>query len=131
MSASAAFVAHVVDLLSPVGVVSVRRMFGGAGLYLDGHFIAIIDRDVLYFKTDTETRKRFEAEGTGPFVYDTKHGPGQLDSYWRAPERLLDDADEMADWARCALEVARAAAQKKLAKPRRGSAKRAPKRGRR
>jgi len=34
-------------------------------------------------------------------------------SYWRAPERLLDDAEEMADWARVALAVARRAAATK------------------
>ena len=92
MSASPGFIELLKDLLSPVGAIAVKRMFGGAGIYIDGCFIAIVDRDVLYFKTDDRTRKAFEDEGMGPFAYDTKHGPGVLKSYWRAPERLLDES---------------------------------------
>ncbi|MGQ0672441.1 MAG: TfoX/Sxy family protein [Hyphomicrobium sp.] len=110
MAASSGFIDLVEDLLSPLGPVVVKRMFGGAGIYIDGRFMAIIDNDVLYFKTDAETRPAFDAEGAPPFVYDTKHGEGQLESYRRVPERLLDDADEMAEWAGAALAVARRAA---------------------
>jgi len=125
MAASSGFIELVVDLLAPVGPVTVRRMFGGAGIYVDGTFIAIVDNDLLYFKTDLQTRRDFQAEGMGPFTYDTKHGPGTLDSYWRAPERLYDEPDEMARWARAALAVARAAARRKAtaARPRSGKAK--------
>ena len=114
MSASPGFIELLKDLLAPVGAVTVKRMFGGAGIYIDGLFIGIVDKDVLYFKTDETTRKAFETEGTGPFEYDTKHGPGVLNSYWRAPERLLDDSDEMAAWAREALGVARSAEAAKV-----------------
>ena len=31
------------ELLEPVGRVSVRRMFGGHGVYIDGLFVAIVD----------------------------------------------------------------------------------------
>ena len=109
MSASPGFIELLKDLLAPAGAIAVKRMFGGAGIYIDGCFIAIVDRDVLYFKTDDRTRKAFEDEGMGPFAYDTKHGPGVLKSYWRAPERLLDESDERAEWARTALGVARRA----------------------
>jgi DNA transformation protein len=109
MSASAGFLELLKDLLAPLGPVSVRRMFGGAGIYIDSFFIAIVDKDVLYFKVDDATRQDFEAEGAGPFTYDTKHGPGTLMSYWRAPERLLDDTEEMCQWAGRALAVARRA----------------------
>lgn len=121
MSASPSFIAHLKDLLAAAGAITVKRMFGGAGIYIDGSFIAIVDRDVLYFKTDATTRKAFEAEATGPFTYDTKHGPGVLHSYWRAPERLLDEPDEMAEWARAALAVSRRA---EAAKPKRSAGKR-------
>lgn len=114
MTASPGFIELLKDLLAPVGTISVKRMFGGAGIYIDGLFIAIVDKDVLYFKTDETTRKAFETEGTGPFEYDTKHGPGVLNSYWRAPERLLDDTDEITVWARVALGVARRAEAAKV-----------------
>lgn len=125
MAASAGFVDLVKELFAPVGFVTAKRMFGGAGIYVDGSFIAIVDNDVLYFKTDDDSRKVFEEEGTGPFTYDTKHGPGKLNSYWRAPERLLDDGDEMAAWARIALGVARRAAAEKPKASKTKGAKRA------
>ncbi len=112
MSASRGFLELLEDLLSPLGPISVRRMFGGAGIYCDGHVFAFVDDDQLFLKTDEAGRAAFEAEGMGPFTYTTKHGPGTLMSYWRAPERLFDDPDEMVAWARTALGVARRAPTK-------------------
>ena len=113
MSASSGCIELVKDLLNDVGVVSVRRMFGGAGVYVDGLMIGLIADDVLYLKADDKTKPDFESEGLGPFTYTGKSKPVEM-SYWRAPERLLDSPDEMVDWARNALAAAkRAAAAKK------------------
>ena len=115
MAASEGFIEHLKDALSGLGPVSVRRMFGGAGVYADGVMFGLIADDTLYLKADDETKRAFEAEGLGPYGYDG-HGKRIDLPYWRAPERLLDDADEMAAWARTALSVARRAA---AAKPQR------------
>lgn len=122
MTASKGFLDLLEDLLTPLGPISVRRMFGGAGVYCDGHVFAFVDDDQLFLKTDEAGRVAFEDEGMGPFTYTTKHGPGTLISYWRAPERLLEDPDEMVAWARTALGVARRSPAKD--KPRGASAKR-------
>ena len=59
-----AMVEHSLELLAPLGTVRARPMFGGHGLTLDGHFIALIAFDRLYLKTDALSRPRFaEAEG--------------------------------------------------------------------
>ena len=108
MAASEGFSELLGDLLAPVGQISVRRMFGGAGVYCDGLMIGLVADDTLYLKADETTRGDYEAEGLGPFVYEGKGKPIAM-SYWRAPERLLDDAEEMAAWARKALAVARKA----------------------
>lgn len=107
MTASSGFLDLVKEMLEPIGSVAARRMFGGAALYIEGQVFAFVDNDCLYFKTDEEGRAAFEAEGAGPFTYTTKFGPGTLWSYWRVPERLLDEPDEMILWARRALAVAR------------------------
>jgi DNA transformation protein len=112
MTASKGFLELLEDLLSPLGPISVRRMFGGAGIYCDGQVFAFVDDDQLFLKTDAAGRAAFEEEGMGPFTYTTKHGPGTLMSYWRAPERLLEDPDEMVAWARTALGIARRAGAK-------------------
>ena len=121
MSASRGFLELLEDLLRPLGPISVRRMFGGAGIYCDGQVFAFVDDDQLFFKTDEAGRSAFADEGMGPFTYTTKHGPGTLMSYWRAPERLLEDPDEMVAWARTALGVARRAATKPSSRRKGGS----------
>jgi DNA transformation protein len=113
MSASPGFITLLEDLLRPLGPITVRRMFGGAGVYCDGLFFAIVDDDTLYLKTDEKGRAAFAAEGMGPFTYMTKDGPGTLMTYWRAPERLFDDSEDMIAWARQALDAAHRAAAKK------------------
>jgi DNA transformation protein len=121
MTASKGFLELLEDLLAPLGPISVRRMFGGAGIYCDGLVFAFVDDDQLFLKADEAGRAAFEAEDMGPFTYTTKHGPGTLMSYWRAPERLLEDPDEMIAWARTALAVARRATTKSGSRRKDGS----------
>ena len=123
MPVSPSFIEHLKDLLPPLGPIVVKRMFGGAGIYCDGVFFAIVDTETLYFKTDEKSRAAYEAENMGPFTYMTKDGPSRLPNYYRVPERLLDEPDDMREWAERAISVARAnaAAKKKpvkAAKPR-------------
>jgi DNA transformation protein and related proteins len=94
------------ELFEPVGGVSLRRMFGGIGVFKDGVVFGLVDDDVLYLKTDNATRPRFEAEGSEPWVYQGRHRANVSTAYWRIPERLFDDTDEFATWARNASEAA-------------------------
>ena len=107
MTASPDFVEFVQELFAPLGGVSIRRMFGGAGIYSRGIMFGLIDDDTIYLKADAETRRAFEARGCGPFVYDGKGKPVQM-SYWQMPAELIDDADTALAWAKTALGVAKA-----------------------
>jgi DNA transformation protein len=115
MPVSGGFLELVRELLAPLGDVTVRKMFGGASLYCDGIIFALVDDDVLYLKSDDETSPRFAAEGLKPFTYEGQTGPVSM-SYWRVPERLYDEADEMLDWAREAVRIAAVEARAKAAK---------------
>lgn len=109
------------EIFSAFGPVRVKRMFGGSGVYADETMFALEAQGVLYLKSDSTTDAAFELEGCETFSYDTKDGRRVLTSYRRAPERLLEDPDDMADWARKALAVARGKAgraRKKSAKAR-------------
>ena len=97
------------DLFSEFGPVQVRRMFGGAGIYVDGVMFALVAREVLYLKADSVLSERFSAEGCGPFEYATKSGKRALTSYWRLPDRLYDEPGELAGWARRSLSLAQRA----------------------
>jgi len=98
---------RLAELFSNYGPVTVRRMFGGAGVFADGLMIALVVEGVIFLKADERTIPDFEREGLRPFSYETKAGTRTLTSYWRMPERLYDDPEELAAWARRALESAR------------------------
>lgn len=114
MTVSKSFTEGVVDMLAPLGTIAQRRMFGSIALYCDGQVFAILFQDVIYFKVDDQTRPAFDAEFCGPFKYPLKDGSMQvLASYHRAPDRLLDDPDEICLWARTAIAAARRSAVKR------------------
>src|SRR6266850_3420225 len=118
---------RIAELFAGFGPVSVRRMFGGSGIYADGTMFALAYDGVVYLKADDETQAAFEREGQGPFVYSAKGGKRAVMSYWRLPDRLYDDADELAAWARDALMAARRSAKpKSAAAGKRGAAVRRP-----
>jgi|SRR5579871_4410654 len=98
--------ARIVEMFAAFGPVVPRRMFSGFGVFADGTMFALIARDTLYLKADPQTVPAFEAEGLGPFTYTAKGRKRASMSYWRAPERLYDDPDELAGWARDALAAA-------------------------
>jgi DNA transformation protein len=103
MSLSPEFRDFLVEHFSELGPVSVRRMFGGAGLYLHGVIFALVINEVVYLKTSEATRPLFEAEGSEPFTYEKKTGKSVSLRYWRIPEAAMDDPEEAALWARRAL----------------------------
>jgi DNA transformation protein len=114
---------HISELFAQFRPVTVRRLFGGAGLYADGVMFAILSRDVIYLKADDETRAAFEREGCAPFSYQAKGGKRAIMSFWRVPERLYDDPDELAAWAERALVVARRSNEERGKPKARGEAK--------
>ena len=54
------------------------------------------------------------------FSYATKDGRNTIMSYWRVPDRLFDEPDEMRAWAEKALGTARRAAGAKSRKKKAG-----------
>ncbi len=106
MCSDSAYVAHVLDLLSRLGGVSARKMFGGYGLYRQGVMFALVYEDVLYLKTDQTTRDDYAAAGAEPFTYEHASGKTVEMPYWEAPPHLFDDPEEMVRWAQRAVAVA-------------------------
>lgn len=99
---------HVLDLLSPLGPVTARRMFGGDGLFLDDTMFCLISDDVLYMKADEVNRGDFEAAGMAPFRY-ARGGATVALSYFEVPPDVMEDSGQMVAWARLAWEAARRA----------------------
>jgi DNA transformation protein and related proteins len=107
MVASDGFAEFLRDQLAPLGRITMRRMFGKTGVFCDGFMLAMVRDNTLYFRVDDENRAVFkEAEAFPPLNYQKKGGTIDL-AFWRAPERLFDEPDELVTWARAALGAAR------------------------
>ena len=113
MVASDGFAEFLRDQLEPLGRITMRRMFGKTGVFCDGFMLGMVRDNTLYFRVDDDNRAAFkEAESFPPLNYEKKGRPIAL-SFWRAPERLLDEPDELVSWARAALAAARRVAAKR------------------
>lgn len=114
----------IAELFAAYGPVSARRMFSGFGLYAEEVcFCLVLRGGEFYLKADEQTFARFEAENCKPFSY-TQPSTGKvvsINSFWRMPERLYDDPEELAEWT-CAAVAAAHRAQ--LAKRRRAAGSR-------
>lgn len=120
------------ELFSAFGTVSVRRMFGGHGVFADGLMFALESDGELFLKADDLTIPKLAAENSEPFVYKAK-GRAVALSYWKLPERLYDEPDDFAGFAREAFGAAQRAARmkpktKKAPKPEPKTKKQKPKR---
>ena len=110
MPVSDEYLTYVIDQLECVGPVQARRMFGGAGLYCDGLFFALVADDVLYFKVDDSNRPEYESAGMGAFrPFPDKANVMQ---YYDFPIEALENRVTLYDWARKALDVAERKADK-------------------
>jgi DNA transformation protein len=103
MSVSDGYRIYIIDQLAALPALSTRRMFGGIGLYSDACFFALIDDDVLFFKVDDSNRDDYVSRGMKAFM----PFPGQSSlGYFQVPADVIEEAEELARWARRAVEVA-------------------------
>ena len=109
-----ALIDSYLDLLEPLGNVTVRRMFGGHGFYKDGVMFALEAFSRLFIKADDGNRSRFLDAGCAPFAYRTKDGREMTMSYFEPPESAFINSQKMKPWAMMGVEAAmRAPARKK------------------
>jgi DNA transformation protein len=116
MPSDPSFVAHVLDLVAPLGSVTARAMFGGHGLYAEGVMFGLLDDDELFLKTDDATRARFAEAGCRQWVYVNKKVRMEKTGYYRPPDDAHEDPEVMLPWARLALDAALRARAAKGAK---------------
>ena len=113
MVASVSFAEFLREQLAPLGPITMRRMFGKTGVFCDGRMLAMVRDNTLYFRVDDDSRALFkEAESFPPLNYEKKGGTIDL-AFWRAPERLFDQPEELVIWAQAALAAARRVAAKR------------------
>lgn len=105
MPVSQEYINYILDQLSGLGSVQARRMFGGAGLYLDGVFFGLVAEDALYLKVDETNKQDYIDAGAGPFKPFGKDSYEM--SYYEVPGDVLEDPDQLKEWAMKAVLVAK------------------------
>ena len=105
MKKHSGFIEFLNEAFEEFGLIDVRKMFGGYGIYHDGVMFGLVENDTLYLKADETTQKHFESRGLSQFQYN-RAGKVVKMSYYLAPEEIYDDREKAAVWARRAYKVA-------------------------
>ncbi len=92
----------ILDQLRELDEVEARQMFGGYGLYQDETFFGIIHKGKLFFKIDESTVREYRLRKMKPFRPNAKQ---MLKSYYQVPVDIIEDADELREWAMKAIAV--------------------------
>ena len=94
MVASDSFAEFLREELAPLGRVTMRRMFGKTGEFCDGVMFGMVTDNMLYLRVDDHNRVAFKEDASFPPLNYEKGSTIDL-AFWRAPERLFDEPDEL------------------------------------
>jgi len=97
---------EIEEMFAALGRVTIRRMFGGKGIYHRGEIIAVEVRGDILLKADAVTAPEFAAAGANQWAYEGRGGKAVNMPYWSIPEAAFDDPEIMARWVRLAYEAA-------------------------
>jgi DNA transformation protein len=97
---------EIEEMFAALGPVTIKRMFGGKGVYHKGLIVAVEVRGEMRLKGDAISGPEFEAAGARRWFYEGKKGKPINMPYWSVPEDAYDDPDIMARWVRLAYEAA-------------------------
>ncbi|WP_064691738.1 TfoX/Sxy family protein [Rhizobium aegyptiacum] len=98
--------AGIEEMFQGLGPVTIKRMFGGKGIYHLGRIVAVEVRDEMLLKADETSAPEFAAAGATQWAYEGKKGKPVNMPYWSIPEEAYDDPDLMAKWVRLAYQAA-------------------------
>ena len=114
MPVSDEYLEFVLEQLGSIGEFTIKKMFGGAGVYYEDLFFALVANDTLYFKVDGSNKDDYEKVGMKPFKpFDDR--PMTM-MYYEVPVNVLEDPEELRVWAKRSIEVARKKPKKKKKK---------------
>jgi DNA transformation protein len=90
---------ELVERMGALGPVSWKKMFGGAGVFVEGKMFALVDPEArVHLKVGASNQGRFDAAGS------TKHGRMP---YFTVPDGVLADDEALLEWAGESAELAR------------------------
>jgi DNA transformation protein len=97
---------EIKEMFSALGSVTIKRMFGGTGVYYKGNIIAVEFQGDILLKADAVTAPAFLAAGATQWAYEGKTGKPVNMPYWSIPADAFDNPDIMARWVKLAHDAA-------------------------
>ncbi len=97
---------EIEEMFAALGPVTIRRMFGGKGVYHRSLIVAVEVRGEMLLKADAVSAPVFEAAGARRWAYQGKGGKAVLMPYWSIPVEAFDDPEIMAGWVKLAYDAA-------------------------
>lgn len=91
----------ILEQLASLDGLRCRAMFGGHGLYCGEQFFGIVYDGRLYFKTHPDTLQDYLSRHCAVFAPSEKQ---VLKNYREVPAEILEDAGQLAAWARKAAQ---------------------------
>jgi len=100
------------DVFAGLGPVTIKKMFGGKGIWHQGIMVGAVVDGVVRLRGDAISGPEFEAAGGTRWTYSAKMKKAVNMPYWTIPDSAIDDPDELAIWTRKAYESALRAKKK-------------------
>ena len=115
MPISPGLLEQIAAQLAALPELAIRRRFGGAGLYSGGVFFGVVDDDRVYFRIGDGNRDDFRRAGSVAFQ-PMPDKPAM--AYFSVPTMVIARSERFVEWAKKAVDAARAA---KATKPKRAT----------
>lgn len=103
---------EIEEIFASLGAVTIKRLFGGKGIYHRGLIVGAVMSGEILLKADAETAPRFLAARATQWTYEFRRGKTVLMPYWTIPVDAFDDPDLLATWVRLAFAAASRTAAK-------------------
>jgi len=107
------YIEYVLEILEPINVISSGKFFGGQGITCNSVQFAMIMGNSLFFVVDDKSRVKYQQMGTDCFWYTKKTGKVFVKKYHEVPSELMDDSDQLLEWARESINIAKKLNRKK------------------
>lgn len=87
----------LLEKLAPLGDISIKKMFGGHGIFHEGKMFGMVDsKGKAFLKSDEAIQDFFEKQGC------QKHSRMP---YYAIPEHVLEDDKKLMEWATESIKI--------------------------
>ena len=105
MSLDKELVSQITNDLQPLGPVTSKSMFGGAGLFYEGKMFAMVSSDNRFWlKVDDSNKAKYEQLSMQQFNESAKN-KGM--PYYEVPGEVFENTDKLLEWAQESINITR------------------------